>query len=184
MSAKEKGKEIEKEVEGEAEGKVGKEDEGEVRGDCMPPRGPGDAPPGLDPRGPEPEKKPIGIDPAEANIILDAIFTRGVYEEEVELPRGHKCVFATRSTKQAKEILSKVEQDNPRSNSRYNQLYGLYCLTASLRSMDGKTMPVLFDEKTAIIDLWSGTLADCLLEKLVEFDDKVAAAYTTEQAKN
>lgn len=132
----------------------------------------------------EAQKKPAAIDPAEANIILDAIFTRGVYEQEVDLPRGHKCVFATRSTRQAKEILARLEEDNPTRMPRYNQLYGLYCLTASLRSMDGKMMPELFGEKLNIIDLWAGPLADILIDELVKFDDKVAAAYTTEQAKN
>lgn len=124
------------------------------------------------------------IDPAEANIILDAIFTRGIYEEEVVLPRGHKCVFATRTTKQAKEILSRLEEDNPTRMMRYNQLYSCYCLAASLKSFDGRVMPELFDEKIKVTELWAGPLVDILLGELVKFDDKVASAYTTEQAKN
>jgi hypothetical protein len=178
MGAKEKevGRE-EKEVE-EAQKGVGRTTSSDM------PHPPGEDPPGLDPQGLEPEKKPVPIDPAEANIILDAIFTRGVYEEEVDLPRGHKCVFATRSTKQAKEILARLEGDNPTRMPRYNQLYGLYCLTASLGSMDGKMMPEPFDEKIKIIDQWAGPLADILIGELVKFDDKVAAAYTAEHAKN
>lgn len=170
MSAKEK--EVEKEVKKEEQVGVGLSEGDREDGQSVPPAGS------------ETPKKPAAIDPAEANIILDAIFTRGVYEEEVDLPRGHKCVFATRSTKQAKEILARLEGDNPTKMPRYNQLYGLYCLTASLRSMDGRLMPELFDEKIKIIDLWAGPLADILIDELVKFDDKVAAAYTTEQAKN
>ena len=128
--------------------------------------------------------EPVEVDPAEANIILDAVFSKGVYEEEVELSRGHKCVFATRTTKQAKEILSRLERDNPARVVRYDQLYGCYCLAASLQSFDGGIMPKSFDEKIAIIDTWSGPLVGILLDKLVKFDDKVAGAYTAEQVKN
>lgn len=132
----------------------------------------------------EPQKESVEIDPAEANIILDAVFSKGVYEEEVELPRGHKCVLATRTTRQAKEILSRLEHDNPTRVVRYDQLYGVYCLAASLQSFDGGLMPKSLDEKIAIIDVWSGPLVGILLDKLVKFDDKVAAAYTAEQVKN
>lgn len=132
----------------------------------------------------EEPKELVGVDPAEANIILDAVFSKGVYEEEVELPRGHKCVFATRTTRQAKEILSRLEHDNPTRVVRYDQLYGVYCLAASLQSFDGGLMPKSFDEKISIIDVWSGPLVGILLDKLVMFDDKVAAAYTAEQVKN
>ena len=151
----------------------------------VPPQPPGQDLSGPDqPREPEAQKESVGVDPAEANIILDAIFTRGVYEAEVELPKGHKCVFATRTTKLAKEILAKLEQDNPTRMPRYNQLYGAYCLAASLRSFDGKALPESFEERIKILDLWAGPLADILIDELVKFDDKVAAAYTTEQSKN
>ena len=124
------------------------------------------------------------IDPAEANIILDAIFTRGVYEEEASLLKGHKCVFATRSVKLAKEILARLEQDNPTRMSRYNQLYGAYCLAASLKSFDNKILPESFEDRIKITDLWAGPLVDILIGELIKFDDKVAMAYTVEQVKN
>jgi len=67
---------------------------------------------------------------------------------------------------------------------RYNQLYGAYCLAASLRSFDGKALPEEFNERVKILDLWAGPLAEILIDELVKFDNKVEAAYTTEQAKN
>lgn len=135
-------------------------------------------------RGQEVKGKPVEIDPAESNAILDAIFTRGVFEEEVELPRGHKCVFVTRTSKQAKDILARLESDNPATRGRYNQLYGGYCLAASLRSLDSSVMPDSFDERVALLDQWAGPLLVVLLQELVKFDDKVAAATGVEQVKN
>ena len=57
-------------------------------------------------------------------------------------------------------------------------------MAASLRSFDGKALPESFEERIKILDLWAGPLADILIDELVKFDDKVAAAYTTEQSKN
>lgn len=130
----------------------------------------------------EQQKKPV--DQAVANVILDALFTRGVYEEEVDLPGGRKCVFATRTVNQAKEILSRLEQDNPTRLTRYNQLYGCYCLAASLRVFDGKPMPGSLEEKIKIIELWPGPLVYILINELGKFDDKVAGVYTPDEVKN
>ena len=124
------------------------------------------------------------VNPNEVVAILDSIFTKGYYEEEVLLPRGHKCVFRTRSAKQAKMIDGKLEADAAQTQKRYNNLHSVYCLASALMSFDGKEMPVEFDKKLLLVDEWATPLIDMLLIELGKFDDKIAAAYTLDNVKN
>lgn len=128
----------------------------------------------------------VKLSEAEVTAILDSIFTKGFYEEEVELPRKHRCVFRTRTSKQAIDISARLEENDPgkMTKIRYNQLYSLYCLAASLVSFDNEVLPEKFEEKVVLIGEWAGPLIDFLLEKLTDFDQKVADAYTAEQVKN
>lgn len=117
-------------------------------------------------------------------IILDSIFNKGFYEEEMTLPSNHKCVLRTRSAKQGRVIAERMEADSIKTQQRYDQVYGTYCLGAALCSLDGKNMPDDFDKKLAFIDTWSLPLIDILIKSLVEFDKKVTDAYTLDNAKN
>lgn len=128
------------------------------------------------------------VSPGEAEVtaILDSIFTKGFYEEEIPLIKNHGCVLRTRTSDQAIDISARLERDDSgkMSRIRYNQLYSLYCLTTSLVSFDNEALPEKLEEKVRLVGSWAGPLVDFLLVKLSEFDDKVAAAYTAEQTKN
>ena len=131
-------------------------------------------------------KEVVKLSEAEIAAILDSIFTKGFYEEEIELPRKHRCVFCTRTSGQAIEISERLEAGDPgkMTRVRYNQLYSLYCLCMSLVSFDGEVLPEKLDEKIDLVSKWAGPLTDLLLDKLTEFDRKVADAYTADQVKN
>lgn len=133
-----------------------------------------------------PGKEGEKLSEAEVSAILDSIFTKGFYEEEIELPRKHRCVFCTRTSGQAIEISERLEAGDPgkMTRVRYNQLYSLYCLSMSLVSFDGEALPEKLEEKVGVVSNWAGPLTDLLLDKLTEFDKKVADAYTADQVKN
>lgn len=121
---------------------------------------------------------------SQANIILDSLFTRGHYEEEVVLPGDRKCVLRTRSTAVAMDIISRLENADIKTAGKYNQMFSLYCLAGSLYVMGGKPLPDDFDKKIAIISDLPAPVTDMLVQKLSEFDKTVADTYTVDAVKN
>lgn len=122
--------------------------------------------------------------PNKDNLILDALFTQGYYEEEVELPCGHKCVLRSRKTSDVTAISELLEKEKITSMGLYNQRLSIFSLAYSLRSLDGKQLPQEFETKMKILDGMAAPLADMLLVKLVEFDNNITKIYTPEEAKN
>lgn len=123
--------------------------------------------------------------PENADLILDALFSDpGYYEEEVTLPGGRKCVFRTRSTKDAvirNELLDKAEI---RTSARYQHLLLIHYLAASLVRVDKEIMPDDYEKKLEVINRLPAPVADILLVELGKFDEKITAVYTPEQVKN
>lgn len=120
----------------------------------------------------------------QANIILDSLFTKGHYEEEVILSGNRKCVFRTRSTKMSLDITGRLESDDIKTAGRYNQLFSLYCLAGSLCSMGGKPLPDDFDKKIGVISDLPSPVTEMLVQKLAEFDKTVSDVYTVAEVKN
>lgn len=138
---------------------------------------------------PQPQDKPQPSDKSktsvtQTNIILDSLFTKGYYEEEIVLTGGRKCILRTRATKMSLDITSRLEDKDIKSAAKYNQMFSLYCLAGSLYSMGGKPLPDDFDKKVEVISELPAPITDMLVRKLIGFDKTVSGTYTIEEVKN
>lgn len=130
------------------------------------------------------DKKEGKDSPTKENIILDALFTKGYYEEELVLPGGRTCVFRTRTTEMALDIVSRLEEKDIQTRGRYDKMQAVYTLAGSLITMGGKPLPGDFDKKVTIVKELPGPVTDMLVTELVKFDNFIVDIYTAKEAKN
>jgi hypothetical protein len=121
------------------------------------------------------------IDLYEARSIIDAILSKGFYEENFKI-LGRKGVFRSRSYADQLRVNKAIELENPATAPAYNDLIIRHNLAASLVSWDGRTYPVSnddnIDDKLKMIESLPGPLMNFLSRELSKFDAKMMIVFS------
>jgi hypothetical protein len=125
--------------------------------------------------------KQLKIDLKEAEVIYDAVLSKGYYEEYVRLRGDHRAVFRTRQYEDHLRLQTILEMQKPQLAISQDELITRYNLAASLYEWDGKPLKHEndddFDNVLKIVRRLPAPLFTVLVRELSKFDAKVMAVF-------
>lgn len=125
--------------------------------------------------------KQLNLELKEAEIIYDAVLTKGYYEEYVRLRGDHRAVFRTRQYEDHLRLQTIMEMQKPQLAISQDELITRYNLAASLFEWDGKVLKHEtdddFDAVLKLVRKLPAPLFTVLSRELSKFDAKVMAVF-------
>lgn len=117
------------------------------------------------------------FDEAELEAIYDSLMFDGKYTEEVSVGKRLRATFVTRTAKEAREVLLKIDKMGLSMGITVESIRGLYNLAQSLVAInDTDISGEPFDKKVDRIEVLPSQVVSKLMIALSRFDIKVDAA--------
>lgn len=125
--------------------------------------------------------KQMQVDLKEAEVIYDAVLSKGYYEEYVRLRGDHRAVFRTRQYEDHLRLQTILEMQKPQLAISQDELITRYNLASSLFEWDGKPLKHEtdddFDSVLKLVRKLPAPLFTVLSRELAKFDAKVMAVF-------
>jgi len=117
----------------------------------------------------------------EAELIYDAVLTKGYYEEYVRLRGNRRAVLRTRMYEDHLRLQTTLEMTKPQLALSQDEVITRFNLAASLYEWDGKPLKHATDEDfdvvMALVKKLPGPIFTVLSRELSKFDFKVMAVF-------
>lgn len=119
----------------------------------------------------------LKFDDAELESIYDSIMFEGSYSEEVSIGKRVRVTFRTRTGKEAREVIMRLDKLGLNMGLTVESIRGLYSLAQSVLSINGQDLSGdKFEVKVEKLEELPTQLIARLLAEFSKFELKVAAA--------